>query len=144
MSTRESALAALFTALQGVAGAPTVRRNSPLPEDVPVAGLIVMGDGDPGEPEEMMSPPRDAWRHRVEVGIYVQKGEDAARAAALDALAVAVAAKLATDRSLGGAVQHMDWGPLVPAHDAVEGAASFAAAVISVYLYYETDAGGLA
>jgi len=49
-SHREQVLAALFARLQGVPDA-TVRRNEALPVSVPAGGLIILRDGDPGEPD---------------------------------------------------------------------------------------------
>jgi len=43
-------LSALFERLQGVPDA-TVRRNEALPVSVPAGGLIILRDGDPGEPD---------------------------------------------------------------------------------------------
>lgn len=50
MSRREHVLAALVQRLQTGLGA-TVRRNEALPVSVPVDGLIILRDGDPGQPD---------------------------------------------------------------------------------------------
>ena len=55
MSKREDVLTALFAALAGVGGA-TVARNLALPTRIPAAGLVIMRDGTPGEPEVSLSP----------------------------------------------------------------------------------------
>ena len=48
-TTRETVLAALHARLQPLA-APTLR-DEVLPERIPTAGLIILRDGQPGEPE---------------------------------------------------------------------------------------------
>jgi hypothetical protein len=55
MTDRESILQALFARLQTIADT-TVLRNEALPERIPDDGLIILRDGDPGEPETLLSP----------------------------------------------------------------------------------------
>lgn len=57
-SKSETVLQALEAALTGSlpAGAKLLR-NAYLPERIPSAGLVILRDGDPGEPEPLMSPP---------------------------------------------------------------------------------------
>jgi hypothetical protein len=55
MTDREAILQALFARLQTIADA-TVLRNEALPERIPDGGLIILRDGDPGEPETLLSP----------------------------------------------------------------------------------------
>ena len=54
-STRETILAALTAQLAARAGA-EVRRNATLPERVPAEGLVILRDGNPGEPDVTLSP----------------------------------------------------------------------------------------
>lgn len=143
VSVRESALQALFAALGAVTGAPDVVRNAAVPQSIGSAGLIILRDGDPGKPDEMMSPAQDSWEHRTDVEVYVQTGDPADRATAIDAIGVGIAAALNADRTLGGKVQSVYWGPPVLVNTGVDGAPAIEHGVISVYLYYETPAGGL-
>jgi hypothetical protein len=55
-TTRETILAALHARLQTLAA--TVLRDEVLPEHIPPAGLIILRDGQPGEPEVTLSPLR--------------------------------------------------------------------------------------
>jgi hypothetical protein len=48
-SIRELALQALLARLQTV-GSPEVARNEVLPAKLPAGGLVILRDGDPGEP----------------------------------------------------------------------------------------------
>ena len=52
-SKAEQVLEELNASLETVAGA-TVQRNSVLPERIPDGGLIILRDGDPGEPEQAL------------------------------------------------------------------------------------------
>ena len=77
---------ALHTLLQ-TQSAP-VLRGEVLPERVPAAGLLILRDGDPGEPAVTLSPLCYHYQHRAEVEAVVQAGTG--RDAALDALAAGV------------------------------------------------------
>jgi hypothetical protein len=73
MSTRrEEVLAALLGCLQTVPDA-AVKHEEPLPEKVPTGGLLILRDGDPGEPEVLLSPLTYLWQHRAEIEVVVQK-----------------------------------------------------------------------
>ena len=102
-TTAESALLALFSALGASlpAGAKLLR-NAILPERVPAQGVAILRDGDPGEPEVLLSPPRYIYEHRAEIDIAVEAASAAERDATFDALKRAIGAAIAVDRTLGG------------------------------------------
>ena len=75
-------------------------RGEVLPERVPAAGLLILRDGDPGEPAVTLSPLRYHYQHRAEVEAVVQSGTG--RDVAFDALAAGVGIVLSADRTLGG------------------------------------------
>ena len=131
-TTRETVLAALHAPLQPLAA--LVLRDEVLPERIPAAGLIILRDGQPGEPEVTLSPLRYHYQHRAELEVVVQAGSD--RATAFDSLIAAIGTALETDRTLGGLC---DWvEPEAPASVdlPIEGAAALKAAVITVVLHY--------
>jgi len=97
-TTRETILSALNTLLQ-TQPAP-VLRGEVLPERVPPAGLLILRDGDPGDPAMTLSPLRNHYQHRPEVEAVVQTGTG--RDAAFDVLAAGVGTVLVADRTLGG------------------------------------------
>ena len=136
-STREQALIGLFLCLQGLTG-PTVNRNEPLPTKVPEAGLIILRDGDPGEPEVILSPTRYVYQHRAEVEVLVQQADQAGRDAALDTLLVAVGNALTADPTLGGKVDIVRPGSPELLQETIEGAPTIKAALIPVFLEYTT------
>jgi hypothetical protein len=134
-SAREAALLALYQRLQLVPGA-TVLRNEVLPAKMPAGGLVVLRDGDPGEPEVTLNPLIYLWQYRAELEVVVEAAISADRDTALDALLVAIGAALASDPTLGGVV---DWSePGAPRTEdlAIEGAAALKGAVVPVTLVY--------
>ena len=66
-SKREQALAGLFLCLKDNVTGLSVLRNEPLPTKVPADGLLILRDGDPGEPEVTLSPTRYHYQHRAEI-----------------------------------------------------------------------------
>lgn len=64
-TARETILAALHVRLSALP--PTALRGEVLPERVPAEGLLILRDGDPGEPEVTLSPLRYHYQHRAEI-----------------------------------------------------------------------------
>lgn len=130
-TTRELVLAALHARLLALPA--TVLRGEVLPERVPAAGLLILRDGEPGEPEVTLSPLRHHYQHRAEIEAVVQ---GAARDAAFDTLCASVGAAIAADRTLGGLCDWVEAEAPRPVDLPVEGAAGLKAAVIPVVLHY--------
>ena len=134
-TTRETTLVALHTRLQPLAA--LVLRDEVLPERIPPAGLIILRDGQPGEPEVTLSPLRYHYQHRAELEVVVQSGTG--RASVFDTLIAAIGTALEADRTLGGLC---DWvEPEAPASVdlPIEGAAALKAAIVTVVLHYTTN-----
>jgi hypothetical protein len=106
-----------------------------LPERVPAKGLLILRDGEPGEPEVTLSPLAYHYQHRAEIEAVVH-GAD--RDTAFDALTASIGVALATDRTLGGLCDWVEAEAPRPVDLPVEGAASLKAAVITVVLHYST------
>jgi hypothetical protein len=139
-SKAEQVLEALRGVLDLVPGA-VVQRNSVLPEKVPATGLIILRDGDPGEPEQALGGFGSTYyQHTVEIEIYVEDGDAAARDAAFDALLQQIGAALETDPTLGGLAFGMTYGRPEPAIEAVAGAPAIKTATLTVAVDYESDA----
>ena len=130
---RETILAALHARLSALAA--TALRGEVLPERVPADGLLILRDGEPGEPEVTLSPLAYHYEHRAEIEAVVQ-GDD--RDELFDNLCASVGATLAADRTLGGLCDWIEAEAPRPVDLAVEGAASLKAAVIPVVLHYST------
>jgi hypothetical protein len=132
-SIRETILSTLHTLLQTQLA--PVLRGEVLPERVPAAGLLILRDGDPGEPAVTLSPLRYHYQHQAEVEAVVQAGS---RDTAFATLASGVGAVLAADRTLGGLCDWVEAEAPRPLDLPVEGAASMKAAVIPIVLHYST------
>ena len=117
------------------AGPAPLPQRAVLPEREPAEGLLILRDGEPGEPEVTLSPLRYHYQHRAEIEAVVQ---GAARDAAFDTLIASVGATLAADRTLGGLCDWVEAEAPRPVDLPVEGAASLKAAVIPVVLHYST------
>lgn len=134
MSTpRETILAALHARLSTLPA--TTLRGDVLPERVPIAGLLILRDGEPGEPEVTLSPLRYHYQHRADIEAVVQ---GAARHTTFDTLCVGIGAAIAADRTLGGLCDWVEAEAPRPVDLPVEGASSLKAAVIPVILHYST------
>ena len=134
-TTRETVLAALFGRLQPLAA--TVLRDEVLPERVPPAGLIILRDGQPGDPEVTLSPLRYHYQHRAELEVIVQT--PANRATAFDALLAAIGTALVIDRTLSGLCDWVEAEAPTSVDLPVDGAVSLKAAVVTVVLHYSTS-----
>jgi hypothetical protein len=130
-TSREIILATLHVRLQPLAA--LTLRNAVLPERIPPDGLIILRDGDPGEPEVTLSPLRYHYQHRAELEVVVH-GTD--RDATFDILITSIGTAVETDRTLGGLCDWVEAEAPAPVDLPVEGAASLKAAVITVVLHY--------
>ena len=134
MTQRETILAALHGLLQTLPA--TVLRGDVLPERVPAAGLMILRDGNPGEPSVTLSPLTWHYQHRAELEVVVQA--TAGRDAAFDHLIAQIGAALSADRTLGGLCDWVEAEAPEPVDLPIEGAASLKAAIIPVMLHYST------
>lgn len=130
---RETILTALHARLSAL---PAIAlRSDVLPERVPPDGLLILRDGEPGEPEVTLSPLSYHYQHRAEIEAVVQ-GAD--RDNAFDLLCASIGTAIAADRTLGGLCDWVEAEAPRPVDLPVEGAASLKAAVIPVVLHYTT------
>jgi hypothetical protein len=136
-SPREAALMALYTTLTHVAGA-AVERDAVVPERIPAGGLLILRDGEPGEPEITLSPLLYHYDHAATLDVLVQAAPPATRALALDGLLRSVAAALAADRTLGGTIEWLSWSAPRTDDLAVPGGAGIKGAVITIVLTFST------
>lgn len=134
-SHREQVLSALFARLRGVPDA-TVRRNEALPVSVPAGGLIILRDGDPGEPDVTLNPRTAFYSHRAEIEVFVTQPVGGGGDEELDALLSWLSARLNIDRSLGGLAENLTWSAPETSVLAIEGAAPILTARITVTVEY--------
>ena len=106
MSKREQILGLLASILAEQLPA-KVCRNEVLPEKVPAAGLVILRDGEPGEPDVTLNPRSEFYAHRVELEVYVPRDPDGSGEAALDQLLGRIGAALRVDETLGGLAENL-------------------------------------
>ena len=117
-----------------------VERNSVLPEKVPSEGLVVIYDGDPGEPERVLGGFNNAYyEHRIEVSIYVEEGDPAQRDQKFDALLMQVGEVLTTYPFLDGLVVGLTYARPEAAIEPVLGAPAIKTGTLIVIAEYDTD-----
>ena len=133
-TTRETVLAALHARLQPLAA--LTLRDEVLPERIPATGLIILRDGQPGEPEVTLSPLRYHYQHRAELEVVVMAGTG--RASAFDTLIAAIGTALDADRTLGGLCDWVEPEAPESVDLPIGGAATLKAAIITVVLHYTT------
>ena len=131
---RETILTALHARLSALPA--TDLRGEVLPERVPADGLLILRDGEPGEPEVTLSPLRYHYQHRAELEVVVQAPNG--RASAFDTLIAAIGTALDSDRTLGGLCDWVEAEAPASLDLPVEGAVTLKAAVITVVLHYTT------
>jgi hypothetical protein len=137
-SKAEQVLGALKGLLETIPDA-VVERNSVLPEKVPDGGLIILRDGDPGEPEQALGGFANAYyQHGVEIEVYVEEGAAAARDTAFDDLLRHIGVALDADPTLGGMAFGMTYGRPEISIEAVTGAPAIKSATLIVTIEYET------
>ena len=134
MTPRETILTALADLLRTVPHVP-VLRGEVLPERAPAAGLMILRDGEPGEPGITLSPLRYHYQHRAEIEAIVQSPD---RDAAFATLCASIGAVIAADRTLGGRCDWIEPEAPRPVDLPVEGAASLKVGVITIVLHYST------
>lgn len=134
-STREAAIKALFSVVDAVSGI-EARRNEPETARIPAGGLVILHDGDPGEPDVLLSPVSYFFEHRAELVVMVQAPAASTRDAAMDAILQAIAAAIAADDTLGGAVDRAAPGSPEIYDEPVEGGESIKAVLVPVILEY--------
>jgi hypothetical protein len=132
MTQRETILSALHGLLQTLPA--TVLRGGVLPERVPAVGLMILRDGNPGEPGVTLSPLTWHYQHRAELEVVVQA--NAGRDADFDHLIAQIGAALSADRTLGGLCDWVEAEAPEPVDLPIEGATSLRAAIIPVVLHY--------
>jgi hypothetical protein len=142
MSARETAIAALaarITASLAVRNpAPTIGRNTSIPQALPAGGLVVLRDGETTNQQAILSPLSYAIEHAAEIEVVARTQ------ALLDALLVDLAAAVLADRTLGGAVEWAEPGSATFDDVTFEGAAPARSASLPITLFYTVAGSPLA
>ena len=137
MSKREIVLNALFERLSTLDV--TVKRNDLLPQKIPDGGLVILRDGDVGEPEILLSPTCYIFTHRAELEVIVQKETPAERDQNLDAILIQIGELLQEDPRLGGEVDYMYADPPEFVEEPVEGGVTIKGAIVPIVFEYTSN-----
>jgi hypothetical protein len=137
-SKAEQVIDALNALLETIPDA-VVERNSVLPEKIPNGGLIILRDGDPGEPEQALGGFGSTYhQHAVEIEVYVEEGDAAARDIAFDDLLQQIGTVLDADPTLGGLAFGLIYGRPETSIEAVAGAPAIKSGTLIVTVDYDT------
>ncbi|MDD9922981.1 MAG: acyl-CoA transferase [Boseongicola sp.] len=117
-----------------------VERNTALPEKIHAGGLIVLRDGNPGDPEQALGGFGSVYYSQdVEIEVYVEDGDAATRDTAFDTLLQQIGSVLDADPTLGGLAFGMTYGRPEVHTEAVTGAPAIKAGTLTVTIEFETD-----
>lgn len=117
-----------------------VERNSVLPEKIPADGLIVIYDGDPGEPELVLGGFNNAYyEHQIEVVLYIEDGDPASRDQKFDAMLVQIGQVLEANPKLDGLVAGLSYARPEIAIEPVIGAPAIKTGTLIVIAEYDTS-----
>jgi hypothetical protein len=134
-SIREQVLSALFDRLRSVGGA-AVKRNEALPQIVPATGLVILRDGEPGEPDVTLNPRSEFYSHQAEIEAYVAQPVTGGGEAELDRLLIAIGSVLAPGTTLSGLAENLVCSAAVVEAVAIEGAPPILSARLTVTIDY--------
>ncbi len=101
-SRREQVIDAVKALVAGALPNAEVKRNLAKPERIPPGGLVVVRDGDPGEPEVLLSPLTYVYSHRVPIEVAAYESSSLPREQILDGMLGAIGEAVQADRTLGG------------------------------------------
>ena len=143
MSSTEDVLEALKTLLATATGAGgaledvTVLRNTAIPEAISEAGLVIIRDGNPGEPERVLGGFDDVYYdHAIDIEVYVQDADDADRDEKFAAVVSGIGTVLQENRTLADTADGIDYGQPSAGIEAVEGFADIKSGTITVTASY--------
>lgn len=138
MSKREQVLQALFDKLSALPDT-EVRRNISLPVKIPSSGLVVLRDGNIGEPTILLSPPCFLYQHRAEIEVVVQQTSAADNDARLDRILEEIGRLLMVDVTLSGLIDHMHADPPEFIEQPIDGGLTIKVALIPLVLEYVSN-----
>ncbi len=136
MSKREQVLDAVKALVAAALPDADVKRNLAKAERLPPGGLIIVRDGDAGEPEVMLSPLTYIYTHRIPIEVAACETSSKTREQVLDEMLGAIGTAVTGDRTLGGLCDFIETE--APATDDVETAGARPgrwadAAIVAVY-----------
>lgn len=134
MSKRESAINAVINILK-TSTTFEIQRNTPIPTTALSTGLVVVRDGESGEPEVTMSPTQYHYEHKIDLEVF---GVGTNLDTALDTMLENIATALEANTTLNGVVDNLYL--TAPAFDlTIDASIRCKAAIINVVVFYSTN-----
>ena len=137
-SQREAAISALHVHLSSALTPISVKRNEVLSTAIPSEGLLILRDGDAGEPEVLLSPLRYLYQHRVELEVWVQQADSGDRDEQFDQLLQRLGVALDSAGTLNDAVDLIHTGSPEFSTESIEGGTTVKVATIPIFLEFNT------
>lgn len=139
-SKREQVMQALYAALVGLQS-PTVRvyRNMDKPQKMADGGIIVLRDGESGEPDVMLSPLTYIYEHIASLEAIVQHADADQRTAMLDSLLAAIGSVINANRTLDDTAEWTEARAPDFDEEPTEGAATVRIARVPVLIRFFTS-----
>ena len=136
-SRREEVVAAVERRARTALRFSVVQRDAPWPKRAEPGGLVIVRDGDPGEPEVTLGILSYTYTHDVVLEVFGPAGADG-RHELLDEMLTTLGVAFEEDRSLGGLVEWLEMSAAAPDDVVVEGGQPIRAAIITVTAIYST------
>ncbi len=137
---KEAVIAALYTVLSTDLSSVEVLKNAAEPQEIPNSGLVIVRDGDPGEPEPTLGGDRTVfYQHVAEIEIYVEDGNQASRDSAFDTIAAAIGTSLEGDLTLGSVIKGMTYSHPEVSTEPIEGGDDIKWGTIYLTMDYEAS-----
>ncbi len=135
MTRREQVISLVASRLRTIPDV-VAKRNEALPQSVPAAGLVILRDGDPGEPDVTLNPRTEFYSHRAEIEAFATQPAGGGGESVLDALLARIGIALAADRGLGGLAENLTWSAPETSVLAIDGAAPILVGRLTVTIEY--------
>ncbi|MDI3470370.1 MAG: hypothetical protein OJF62_002433 [Pseudolabrys sp.] len=135
-SKREQVLDGIKALIASALPNAEVKRNLAKPDRIAPGGLAIIRDGDPGDPEVILSPLTYIYTHRIPIELAAYDTSSQTREQVLDSMLGAIGIAVMNNRTLGGLCDFIE--AEAPATDDIETAGARPgrwadAAIIAVY-----------
>lgn len=139
-SVREQILAAFFAELKTFeSSAIKVLHNAEKPTKIPMNGaVIILRDGESGDPEILLSPLTYIYEHRANLEIMVDHAYAQSQQTSLDDLLMVIGNLIENNRSMNGLAEWIEAAAPEFLQEATEGAPAIRAATVNVLMRFST------
>lgn len=140
MSKREQILQAFYNALKALETSNLkVYRNLDKPQKIERDGIIIIRDGDAGEPEVLLSPLTYIYEHYILLEVMVQNSDASIRDSTLDNLLISIGNIINSNPTLGGLAEWLEAKTPETTIEPIEGSSTIRTANVQVMARYFTN-----